>query len=126
MTAAIPKSGEQIPEKTPQWKKNLLPPWKKGESANPRGRPVGARNKICEMFLEDLLTVYTKRGKELLEEIAEDNPVEFLKLIVKVLPKAFEIRQSAETMNSPMVSLDSAQLKRIAESWLSSSEVGDT
>lgn len=78
------------------------------------------------MFLEDLLHVYTKRGKELLEEIAEDNPVEFLKLIVKVLPKAFEIRQSAEIINSTTVSLDSAQLKRIAESWISSSEVGDT
>ena len=122
----IPKSGEQIPAKIPQWKKNLLPPWQKGESANPRGRPKGAKNKICEMFLDDLLTVYTKRGKILLEEIARDNPVEFLKLIVKVLPKTFEISQSAEIINSTTVSLDTAQLKRIAENWLLSSEAGDT
>jgi hypothetical protein len=33
--------------------RNLLPPWKPGQSGNPLGRPKGSRNKLAEQFFID-------------------------------------------------------------------------
>ena len=46
-------------------------PWKKGQSGNPKGRPVGARHKFSEAFCEDLHEVWKAQGKQALEMAAE-------------------------------------------------------
>ena len=70
------------------------PNWKKGQSANPNGRPVGSKNKATAL----VRTAYQKLTEDNLEnmslwlqQIAADNPKEAFELMLKmseyVLPK---------------------------------------
>ena len=109
--------GESVPENQPAWKKNLRPAWKPGLSGNMAGRSVGCRNRLSEKFLSDLLAVYDKHGKAAIEDIAVNQPVEFLRIIAKLLPRKAEIEVTA----AHEINISLAQRRRIAESWLASS-----
>ena len=65
---------------------NLIP-WKPGQSGNPLGRPVGARNKLSEDLLNALQEEFEKHGKAVVEEVRLERPLEFLKIIASLVPK---------------------------------------
>jgi len=48
--------------------------WKPGQSGNPKGRPIGARQKISEQLLADLATVWETHGASVLERLAMTDP----------------------------------------------------
>ena len=114
-TESVP--GESVPDNQPAWKKNLRPAWKPGLSGNMAGRSVGCRNRLSEKFLSDLLAVYDKHGRSAIEDIAVNQPVEFLRIIAKLLPRKAEIEISA----AHEINITIEQRRRIAESWLASS-----
>ena len=114
-TESVP--GESVPDNQPAWKKNLRPAWKPGLSGNMAGRSVGCRNRLSEKFLSDLLAVYDKHGRSAIEDIAVNQPVEFLRIIAKLLPRKAEIEVTAA--HEINITLD--QRRRIAEAWLVSS-----
>ena len=114
-TESVP--GESVPDNQPAWKKNLRPAWKPGLSGNMAGRSVGCRNRLSEKFLSDLLSVYDKHGRSAIEDIAVNQPVEFLRIIAKLLPRKAEIEISA----AHEINITIEQRRRIAESWLASS-----
>ena len=65
----------------------LRPAWQPGKSGNPRGRPKGSRNKIGEEFFDALYQSFQIHGREAIRRVAVHHPVEFIKIIVSILPK---------------------------------------
>ena len=112
--------GELSPVTRKPHTRHLREPWKKGESGNVKGRPTGSRNRLSENFLVDILAIYTEYGKDAIESVAVNPPVEFLKIIAKLLPKKAEIEISA----AHEISITLEQRRRIAEAWIISQ--GDT
>ena len=80
------ESGDNTPEKKP-----LQPPWKAGQSGNPRGRPKGSRNKISEAFLADLYEDWEGNGVEVIRQVREERPADYLKVVASVLPKDLNV-----------------------------------
>lgn len=107
------QNGELSPTRKPHTR-HLREPWKPGESGNPAGRPTGIRNRLSENFLADLLGAYDQHGKAAIECVALNQPAEFLKIIVKLLPRKAEIEISA----AHEINISLEQRRRIAESWL--------
>ena len=64
--------------------------FKPGQSGNPAGRPKGSRNKFTEAFFKLLAADYESHGKEAIEKVRQKHPVQYLRLIVSVLPKRRE------------------------------------
>ena len=64
-----------------------LIPWKPGQSGNPKGRPLGSRNKFSEDFLRDFHESWQAFGKPALETMAMLYPVEFVRLVATLMPK---------------------------------------
>ena len=63
------------------------PTWQKGVSGNSKGRPLGARQRIAEKMLADLADVWERRGAEVLERLADDEPSKLAALGFGLLPK---------------------------------------
>ena len=65
--------------------------WKPGQSGNPMGRPKGSKNKISEKFLENLQDNWEKHGIGALEKAAENDPMQYVKMVASLVPR--ELKQ---------------------------------
>lgn len=71
-----------------------LKPWLPGQSGNPAGRPKGARHKLGEKFLEDMLADFETHGKAVIEKVRTDDPTQYLKVVASILPKELNVTVS--------------------------------
>jgi hypothetical protein len=62
-------------------------PFKPGQSGNPKGRPVGSRVKLEEVFVADLVDAWRVHGKVALDAVATKEPAKFAQIAASVLPK---------------------------------------
>lgn len=89
-----------------------MPPWKLGQTGNPKGRPIAARQRLTDAFIKDLSEHYSRCGAEIITRVAEQDPVAYMNIVARFIPKETEI-----TINSS-INLDPAQMQRIAEAWI--------
>lgn len=79
-------TGDETPKKT-----SLKPAWEPGRSGNPNGRPKGARNKLGEAFIEDLLASWEANGPAVITRVMAEKPDAYLKVIASLMPKDLNI-----------------------------------
>jgi Family of unknown function (DUF5681) len=65
--------------------------WKPGQSGNPNGRPVGARQSFSAAFLRDLAEVWAEHGKATMLHTAKLNPEVFFATCARLIPKDVEL-----------------------------------
>lgn len=70
-----------------QAKHSGLVPFKPGQSGNPAGRPKGARSKLGEAFLKELLGDFEQHGAAAIIKVREDRPADYVKVVASILPK---------------------------------------
>jgi hypothetical protein len=61
--------------------------WKPGQSGNPRGRPLGARQKVSEALIADIADVWATYGRNVLVRLAAQDPAALAKIAYGLLPK---------------------------------------
>ena len=69
-------------------------PFKPGQSGNPKGRPLGARAKLGEAFLEALRKDFEKHGLSAIVECRTTKPDAYLRTIAAILPEQIEINKT--------------------------------
>lgn len=82
--------------------------WKKGQSGNAAGRPKGSRNRFTELRDEFMLAFEKIGGREALVNWGKDNPDQFYKLVVQMLPKerTVDMRSQAMTLEECLIGLN--------------------
>jgi hypothetical protein len=63
-----------------------------GKSGNPVGRPKGARSKFGEAFLEAMLADFQQHGVAAIEQVRQEKPDQYLKVIASLLPRDVNLR----------------------------------
>src|SRR5262245_46690417 len=71
--------------------KNKPHRFRKGESGNPAGRPLGSKNKLSELFWKDFHDDWATHGKQALIECAVKHPKDFVKVGASLQPKGVEL-----------------------------------
>lgn len=59
------------------------------QPGNP-GRPKGARNKLGEVFLKEMLSDFEQHGPKVIETVRTEKPDQYLKVVASILPKEIE------------------------------------
>jgi len=55
------------------------------------GRPKGARNKLGEAFLQDILSDWQANGVAAIQRVRDERPHEYLKVVASILPKEVNV-----------------------------------
>ena len=74
--------------------------WKPGQSPNPGGKPVGARNRLTAAFLNALAADFDEHGAAAIKECRETKPDAYIKAIAALCPKEVEVKRPLEDMNA--------------------------
>jgi hypothetical protein len=75
-----------------QPKQLMVTAWKPGQSGNPAGRPLGARQRISEKLLADLADVWEVNGKAVLESLVTEDPGKLAQIAYGLLPRDIFVR----------------------------------
>jgi hypothetical protein len=60
------------------------------------GRPKGSRDKLGQVFIEDLYDEWRKSGKDVLSRVVRDEPAQFLKTVAALMPKEIDTTLSID------------------------------
>lgn len=77
-----------------------LKPFKPGETGNPGGKPVGARNRLTAAFLNALAKDFDDHGAAAIKECRETKPEAYIKAIAALCPKEIEVKRPLEEMSA--------------------------
>lgn len=69
-----------------------------GQSGNPKGRPKGSRNKLCESFLAEVHKDWEKNGVKAVQKMRKQRPNEYVKMIASILPKELTTPEGAPAL----------------------------
>src|SRR5262245_9260564 len=61
--------------------------WLPGQSGNLTGRPRGARTEFSTSFMRDLARVWAKRGGDIIEKVAANDPSRFFAVAASLIPR---------------------------------------
>lgn len=63
-------------------------PFKKGVKVAGRGRPRGSKAaQVKSKFIKEWARIFKEHGRSILEDLAKDQPLEFLKLGIRIFPE---------------------------------------
>ena len=65
--------------------------WRTGVSGNPTGKLKGTRSRLSRAYVADLAKVYSKRGFKALDNLAQDDPEAFLRLVAALVPRDLKV-----------------------------------
>ena len=61
-----------------------------GQSGNPLGRPIGARGRFSQRFIEDMRASWEKDGETVMNRVATEFPDRYLGIAAHLIPKKVE------------------------------------
>ena len=67
-----------------------LRPFSPGQSGNPGGKPVAARNKLQGDFVKALADDFAMHGEKAIQEMRENDPSGYIRMIASLMPKPKE------------------------------------
>jgi hypothetical protein len=72
---------------------NLKPPWKPGQSGNPKGKPIGSRNELSEAFITDLFVDWKAHGSDVIARVRQTKPDIYLRVIGRLIPREMHVKR---------------------------------
>ena len=64
---------------------------------NAKGRPPGARNRLCAQYIDDLQTVWAEQGIAAIRAAAKKRPVAFINAIGALVPREYDLGDNTQS-----------------------------
>lgn len=75
-----------------------LIPFKPGQTGNPGGKPVNARNALKNKFLKSLAEDFDQNGERAIQRLREESVADYIRAIVALMPKELEVSRSLDDL----------------------------
>jgi hypothetical protein len=85
--------------------------FKKGQSGNPGGKPVGTRNAIQGSFLKKLQEDFDKFGALAIRQCRKKDPTGYVRVVASLMPKELEIKSPLDHLSDEQLSAAIAALQ---------------
>ena len=73
--------------------------FKPGQSPNPGGKPIGARNRLQGDFMRALSEDFAAHGKEAIAQCRMDKPDVYLRVVASLFPKELEVKRPLDDLS---------------------------
>lgn len=90
-----------------------LKPFKPGQSGNPGGKPVGARNRLNAAFLNALAAEFETNGKKAIKAVAKEDPSTFMRVLAGILPKEVELTKQMDEVTDEQLDAAAVAIRAI-------------
>ena len=70
-------------------------PIQPGQVLNPKGRPVGSRQRLSEGFINALAEDFDKHGKATIQKMRSEKPDAYVRVVADLVPKDFNLNHNA-------------------------------
>ena len=90
-----------------------LRPFSPGQSGNPGGKPVAARNKLQGDFVKALADDFENPGKAAIVTMRENDPSGYIRMIASLMPKEFEAQRPFDEFTDDELQAGIDALQRI-------------
>ena len=75
-----------MPKENPK-RPPVVTSWKPGQSGNPGGKPVGARNELSKKVISDILDDWKVNGVDAIQKCRDKSPEIYLRVVTSIIPK---------------------------------------
>ena len=86
--------------------------WKKGQTGNSNGRPMGSRHRLSEHFLSALADDFEAHGKATIATLRVEDPASYVRVVASLMPKEHHVSGVIEHIQQLT---DDEIIRRIAE-----------
>lgn len=90
--------------------------FQKGQSGNPGGKPVGARNKLQGDFMNALAEDFEQHGPAAIIACRTEKPEQYIRVIASLMPKELEVKRPLEDLTDDELAAGVAALQRLLDS----------
>lgn len=80
-----------------------------GQSGNPKGRPVGSRQRLGEKFINDLAADYDAHGSAAIVTLRTEQPAAYIKIVADLMPKDLNLNVDASQAFVEMLKMVSGE-----------------
>jgi hypothetical protein len=88
-------------------------PFKPGNKLG--GRPLGAKNRLCKQFLNDLLEVWQQDGRGALKVAVREGPTAFCRMVAGLVPRELLLGSAVSELDDAQIAEMILELERIRE-----------
>ena len=93
--AEIPQIQGIVGYKNPPVAKQFKP----GQSGNPGGKPIGARNRLQGDFMRALSEDFAAYGKAAIAQCRAEKPDAYLRIVASLFPKELEVKRPLDDLS---------------------------
>ena len=79
------------------------------------GRPLGAKNRLCKQFLNDLLEVWQDDGRAALKVAVREDPLAFCRMCAGLVPRELLLGSTMSELDDAQIAEMILELERIRE-----------
>lgn len=94
--------------------------FKPGQSGNPGGKPVGARNRLQGDFVAKLAEDFEKHGATAIAACRIKKPADYLRVVASLMPKEVDVRNASDDLTDE----DLARIAVALRSYIGTGEGG--